>query len=93
MHIHTICSDGTLTPEDVVNLAEKAGLGLIAVTDHDTVSACADVARLAEGRGIKTVTGIEVSAYDNLIKFHTLKRSSRHFSADFSKARSSARRT
>ena len=72
MHIHTICSDGTLTPEDVVNLAGKAGLGLIAVTDHDTVSACADVARLAEGRGIKTVTGIEVSAYDNLIKFHTL---------------------
>lgn len=72
LHIHTLCSDGTLTSEDVVRLAGSAGLGLIAVTDHDTVSACAEVARLAGEKGIKTVTGIEVSAYDNRIKFHTL---------------------
>lgn len=72
MHIHTVHSDGTLTPQTVVDCAESAGLGLIAVTDHDTVSACAEVARLAKAKGIRTVTGIEVSAYDNGIKFHTL---------------------
>ena len=72
MHIHTVHSDGFQTPQDVVDCAEKAGLGLIAVTDHDTVSAYPEVARLAKARGINTVTGIEVSAYDNRIKMHTL---------------------
>lgn len=72
MHIHTRFSDGELTPAEVVDCAASAGLGLIAVTDHDAVSANADVARLAGIKGIKTVTGIEVSAYDNRIKFHTL---------------------
>lgn len=70
--MHTVYSDGTLTPQTVVDCAESAHLGLFAVTDHDTVSACAEVDRLAKNKGIKTVTGIEVSAYDNGIKFHTL---------------------
>ncbi|MDE6667458.1 MAG: PHP domain-containing protein [Clostridia bacterium] len=72
LHMHTVYSDGTLTPQTVVDCAESAGLGLFAVTDHDNVSAYAEVAYLAKSKGIKTVTGIEVSAYDNGIKFHTL---------------------
>ena len=72
LHMHTVHSDGLMTPQDVVDCAESAGVGLIAVTDHDTVSAYAEVSRLAESKGIKTVTGIEVSAYDNRIKMHTL---------------------
>ncbi|MDE7167482.1 MAG: PHP domain-containing protein [Clostridia bacterium] len=72
MHMHTVHSDGLMTPQDVVDCAENAGVGLIAVTDHDTVSAYAEVSRLAKSKGIKTVTGIEVSAYDNRIKMHTL---------------------
>ena len=72
LHMHTVHSDGLMTPQDVVDCAERAHLGLISVTDHDTVSAYSEVSRLAEGKGIKTVTGIEVSAYDNRIKMHTL---------------------
>lgn len=38
LHIHTISSDGTLTPADVVDKAVKVGLKGIAITDHDTVA-------------------------------------------------------
>ena len=37
LHVHSNASDGTLTPEEVVRLAKKSGLSLIALTDHDTV--------------------------------------------------------
>ncbi|MDE7082370.1 MAG: PHP domain-containing protein [Clostridia bacterium] len=72
LHIHTLASDGELTPEQVVECAKHAGLGFIAVTDHDTAEACGKVADLAKNFKIKTVTGIEVSAYEGRVKFHTL---------------------
>ena len=57
---------------DIVAAAETAKLGLIALTDHDTADGCKEISSLAAEKGIKTVTGIEVSAYDGRIKFHTL---------------------
>lgn len=39
MHIHTIYSDGNLTPDQVIAKAEKAGLSAIAFADHDSVDA------------------------------------------------------
>ena len=37
LHMHTSCSDGVLTPEELVQSAKEAGLNFIAITDHDTV--------------------------------------------------------
>ena len=36
LHVHSTESDGTLTPEDLVAEAKKAGLAAFALTDHDT---------------------------------------------------------
>lgn len=72
LHIHTNASDGTLTPEEVVKTAAAAGLGLIAVTDHDTVINCGKLNTFAQNFNIKTVTGVEISAYDGGVKVHTL---------------------
>ena len=62
LHIHTVYSDGGFTPEKVVSYAKAAGLGLIAVTDHDTVEGCKELAAVAATEGIGSVAGIEVSA-------------------------------
>ncbi|CQR74662.1 hypothetical protein SOV_27710 [Sporomusa ovata DSM 2662] len=43
LHIHTTASDGRLSPLEVVQQAELAGLNYIAITDHDTVAAYADI--------------------------------------------------
>ena len=72
MHIHTRASDGFLEPEDVVEEARAAGLGAIAVTDHDTVFNTAKVNTLCENCGIKSVAGVEISAYMDTVKIHTL---------------------
>lgn len=37
MHIHTIASDGTFTPEEIVKRAKSLGMKSIAITDHDTI--------------------------------------------------------
>ena len=50
LHTHSTCSDGTLTPEELVGLALERGLGAIALTDHNTVAGCARFAAAAAGR-------------------------------------------
>lgn len=37
LHIHSLYSDGTLTPEKILSLAATAGVSHIAITDHDTL--------------------------------------------------------
>lgn len=72
LHTHSYCSDGTLSPENIAELAKSGGVELVAVTDHDSMEACAELEAFAKSKGIKTVNGLEVSAYDGRIKFHTL---------------------
>lgn len=38
LHIHSVYSDGTLTPEQIVDAAYELGLSAISITDHDNVS-------------------------------------------------------
>ena len=61
LHIHTTCSDGTLTPEAVVAQAQRAGLGAIAVTDHDTTAGVARAMAAAAGSALRVIPGTELS--------------------------------
>lgn len=72
MHMHTVYSDGEFTPEDTVAHAIYAGLGLISITDHDTMTGCGELKKAVRGKALRCVAGIEVSAYEGDIKFHTL---------------------
>ena len=38
MHTHSTFSDGTMTPKELVSLAEKKGIKMVALTDHDTIN-------------------------------------------------------
>lgn len=61
LHIHTTESDGEDTPETVVQKAKKAGLELISITDHDTISSLETAKSCAQKAGIKYITGVELS--------------------------------
>ncbi len=61
LHTHTICSDGTLTPTELVMLAHKKGLAAVAVTDHDSVDGLEEAVSCGKKIGIKVITGIEFS--------------------------------
>ena len=62
LHSHTIHSDGSSTPLEIVALAKSNGARAVAITDHDTITGLAE-GRDAAGRlGIEFVNGIELSA-------------------------------
>lgn len=62
LHSHTNCSDGSATPEALIELAASMRARAIAITDHDTVAGLADARAAAEKFGIEFVPGIEISA-------------------------------
>lgn len=61
LHVHTTCSDGTLTPEEVVKLAANEHIKVIAITDHDNANGVARAQKEAEKYGITVIPGIECS--------------------------------
>ena len=62
LHTHTTASDGHCTPEGLVARASAAGVTVLSVTDHDTVSGCAAASLAAHAAGIRFVSGIEITA-------------------------------
>lgn len=62
LHLHTFYSDGTYTPQELVNKASEVGLSAIAVTDHDTVEAIDPVSQCAAKKNIEVIPAIELTA-------------------------------
>lgn len=61
LHVHSNCSDGTLTPTELVSLAKKMNLSAFALTDHDTVAGLKEAMRSGAASGIEVLPGIEFS--------------------------------
>ncbi|MBS4752634.1 PHP domain-containing protein [Nocardioides sp. zg-ZUI104] len=61
LHTHSRVSDGTDSPTDLVHAAARAGLQVVALTDHDTTAGWTEAAAAAQVAGISLVPGIEVS--------------------------------
>ena len=72
LHLHTTASDGRRTPAELVHWASVAGVTVMAVTDHDTTAAIAEVRTAAARRGIETVSGIEITAIEGGRDIHML---------------------
>lgn len=71
LHVHSSASDGSFTPEEVVDLARNAGLSVFALTDHDTVDGVpAAVSYAATLEDIDVIPGIELSCYYNNREIH-----------------------
>ncbi len=62
LHTHSTCSDGSLPPADLVARAAAAGIGVLALTDHDTTAGLAEAGGAADRLGVTLVPGVEVSA-------------------------------
>ena len=64
MHTHTNYSDGDLSPQELIRLAIKKRIGILAITDHDTIEGIKKVDKndsLITDSGIKIINGIELS--------------------------------
>jgi len=75
LHIHSAlspCASDDMTPNDIVGMALLNGLGLIAITDHNSLSNTAAVIKAAEsaqesqGKKLIVLPGIEVSTVEEV---------------------------
>lgn len=61
LHTHSVFSDGTLTPRQLLQAACDAGLSAIALTDHNTVAGLPDFLAAAPDFPVRAIPGIEFS--------------------------------
>ncbi len=61
LHLHTIASDGSLTPEELVALAAGEGFDVIAVSDHDSVAGVAAAKAAGKRLGVRVIPAVELS--------------------------------
>lgn len=61
LHCHSIFSDGTLTPAEIVSRAVKNGVELLTLTDHDSISGGPELFAAAKAAGLDVRLGIEIN--------------------------------
>ena len=72
LHVHSIYSDGTLSPAELVQLAEKSGVAAVALCDHNTVAGLPDFLEAAEKSNVKAIPGVEFSTDYGATELHIL---------------------
>jgi len=72
LHLHTTFSDGSLSPTEVLALAQKAGVTALAVTDHDIVEGIPEATAAGERLGIEVIPGVEISSRFGESELHIL---------------------
>lgn len=72
LHVHTLASDGSDTPADVVRMAAELGLRAVAVTDHDTFAGLPEAIEAGARYGVDVVPGVELSTIYDGVEVHVL---------------------
>lgn len=72
LHMHSTASDGSDAPEAVAALAERNGVRVIALTDHDCLDGIPAAAARAEAAGIRLIPGVELSVHEEATDVHLL---------------------
>jgi len=72
LHTHSTASDGTLSPELVIEAAGRCGLKALALTDHDTIGGIPAAREAGKRLGIRVIAGVELSAFQGDHEVHVL---------------------
>ena len=72
LHMHSTCSDGTDTPEQLLENVRKAGITFFSVTDHDSVEAAGMMADIRSVNDPFFISGVELSCKDEDGQYHIL---------------------
>jgi predicted metal-dependent phosphoesterase TrpH len=70
LHSHSLASDGTLAPAELVRRAHAAGIQVLALTDHDETGGIAEAQAAAQACGMQLVPGVEISVTWGAMTIH-----------------------
>lgn len=72
LHTHSLYSDGTCTPAQLIKTAQETGMSAIVLSDHNTVAGLPSFLEAARGSGVEAVPGIEFSTEYRGTELHIL---------------------
>jgi predicted metal-dependent phosphoesterase TrpH len=72
LHLHSYYSDGTMSPEEIVRVAAANQVGLLAITDHNVLTAVGELKELSRVYGIAYLSGVELDSIDHGSDIHIL---------------------
>lgn len=72
LHTHSIKSDGSFTPSELIDSAISANVTAVALTDHDTTSGLDEATEYAKDKPIRVIPGIELSTSDGSTSIHII---------------------
>jgi len=72
LHIHSLYSDGSMTPNEIITAAIENNVGMLAVADHDVIGGTLAIREKCEQSGIKYLPAVEIDTLDNRTNFHIL---------------------
>ncbi len=73
LHIHTNCSDGDLSPKQIIDEASNNGVSIISIADHDTIDAYSEeLFNYAKSKKIQIIPAVEISTKNKKCGFHVL---------------------
>ena len=72
LHTHTYHSDGTRSPREVVDVAKRAGITLLSISDHDNLAAFYEIKSYAGEQGVTLIPGVELSCAFEGVDVHIL---------------------
>ena len=72
LHSHSIASDGSLNPTELLARAKSKGVDVLALTDHDVTDGLVEAQKAADIEGIELISGVEVSVTWNGATIHIL---------------------
>lgn len=72
LHTHSVYSDGSYTPAQLLQEAQQRGLSALALTDHNTAAGLPDFLAAAKSSSVEAVCGVEFSVDYNGTELHIL---------------------
>ena len=72
LHLHTTHSDGTRSPREVIDLARRLGLSIVAISDHDNLGGYFEIKSHADSEGVTLIPAVELSAIFEGVDIHIL---------------------
>lgn len=72
LHMHSVISDGTDRPEEILEKVKAAGIGLFSITDHDALKGGSVILDKRQEEDPSFITGVEFSSRDEKGKYHIL---------------------
>ncbi len=62
LHTHTNYSDGALSPQELIQKSQAAGIQILGISDHDNVGALEEACAYGHDVGVEIIAGVELSA-------------------------------